>query len=101
MKQYEKIETANSAPLFKLVTRKPHRFGAPRRISASQTLSGHEQIERACITCGLVRITIMHGREDARAYRWGDAPFQFDWCEPECGGIIEAPKPPKQEMLEL
>lgn len=67
----------------------PHKFASPRSVPACETISGFEQIERACITCGLVRITVMQG-EGYRAYRWGNAPFQFDdGVEPECPQLTD------------
>ena len=77
-----------SSQLFKLATRpiaQPHQWPditTFRRVRRD----GVEQIERECPACGLVRITVMGG-QGARAYRWGDAPYQFDdGVEPECAG---------------
>lgn len=62
----------------------PHKFGALRQVLPSESLTGLPQLERTCLNCGLVKITVM-GPPNPRAYRWGDAPFQFDdGFEPEC-----------------
>lgn len=38
-----------------------HVFDEPRRIPPEETLSGFEQIEKTCKTCGAVRITVIGG----------------------------------------
>lgn len=84
----------NDNNLFRLVTKvkppaEPHKFGSQKRIAADKTLSGSEQIERTCASCGLVKITIMQGG-GRRFYRWGDARCQFEEpVEPECAPTIE------------
>ena len=82
---------SDGGQLFKLATRpKPEPHQWPDITTWKRTRrDGIEQIERTCAACGLVRITILQGT-GGRAYRWGDAPFQFDdGVEPECAATIE------------
>ncbi|HYM33362.1 MAG TPA: hypothetical protein VEU47_18835 [Candidatus Cybelea sp.] len=85
MNVFEKINQEGE-PLFKLVTREPHRFGQEQRVPANPVLGRHQQTERACPRCGLVKITV-HPPEgpSRREFRWGNAPTQFtDVMTPEC-----------------
>jgi len=79
--------------MFTLVTRKPaepHAFpplGEGRhRVPADPRCGRHEQIERLCPKCRLVKITVLPARGGAwREWLWGDAPSQFiDVVTPEC-----------------
>lgn len=70
--------------MFKLATTprpEPHKF--PRAVVVRT--GRHEQHERACPNCTLVRITVItSGGEVRREYRWGKGP-QFEMsCEPAC-----------------
>ena len=94
----EQPQTADviKPPLFKRATRQPHLFPPAwehKRVPKGETSSQFEQIERECKACGLVRITVMRGPMVARAYRWGDARYQFEEvCEPECTPVNEIRK---------
>lgn len=86
----------NDNNLFHLATKvrppvfaKPHQWPPASegrvRVPAGRSYSGFEQIETTCPVCGLVRITVMHPVQPRRAYRLGDARYQFEEVvEPEC-----------------
>jgi hypothetical protein len=81
--------------LFKLVTRlppPPHDFGAARSVPANPALGRHQQTERTCMKCPLVKITVHPPQGGGwREWRWGDAPSQFiDVVTPACVPVIEA-----------
>jgi hypothetical protein len=82
--------------MFKLVTKppaEPHAFppiGEGRhRMPADPARGRHEQIERSCPKCALVKITVMPRAGGAwREWRSGDAPGQFiDVVTPECVAV--------------
>jgi hypothetical protein len=86
---------------FELVTRplpQPHAFppiGEGRhRLAADPARGRHEQIERICPRCALVKITVMPAAGGAwREWRWGNAPAQFvDVVTPECVPAADAGK---------
>ena len=97
MKQFEKIEPDQGAPLFKLMTKPPHDFGeVDSYVSrpANPLLNREQQTERTCKRCHLVKITV-HPKDGGgfRLWRWGDSPTQFaDWATPECRVTIEHEK---------
>jgi hypothetical protein len=82
--------------LFQLVTTKapdPHLWQDCddfKSVARDPALGRHQQTERACLKCKLVKITV-HPPEGGgyRLWRWGDAPTQFaDWAVPECRGVV-------------
>lgn len=98
MKTFQKIDNADGpplfkqveiAPLFKLVTKPPreqHKFGPEKRMDPRPDLGRHQQTERMCLRCLLVKITVHPPTGGGwREWRWADAPSQFvDVVEPEC-----------------
>jgi hypothetical protein len=81
--------TAGHCPkkLFYLATRAPHAFGDKINIPANATLHRHNQTERSCIRCKLVKITVHPTTGNAwREWRWGDSTHEqfIDPIEPEC-----------------
>jgi hypothetical protein len=89
VKQFEQIDSS----LFKLVTKPPHDFGGPDDyvgVAANPKLGRHQQTERTCKRCKLVKITV-HPPEGGgwREWRWGDGGCQFaDRVMPECGAPL-------------
>lgn len=72
--------------MFQRVTRLKHPFGDPVSVPADPSLGRHQQTERHCPKCKLVKITVHPPQGDGwREWRWGDANWQFaDRVEPEC-----------------
>jgi hypothetical protein len=80
VKQFEQIDSS----LFKLVTKPPHDWGDGRErvnyicVPANPLLGRHQQTERTCKRCKLVKITV-HPPEGGgwREWRWGEGGCQF------------------------
>lgn len=78
--------------LFRLVTKRPpdpHLWPRCEEYvsrPADAALGRHQQTERTCPKCKLVKITVHPPQGDGwREWRWGDAPTQFrDDVMPEC-----------------
>lgn len=67
-------------------TKLRHVFGPPKPEPPKPLLGRHQQTERICPLCKLVKVTV-HPPEGGgwREWRWGDAPLQFvDRVMPEC-----------------
>lgn len=76
---------SSTAPLFALATKRPpHTWGASRMVAREVSPSGCEQREWTCLTCPLVRITVLpKGR---REWRYGNGCQFIDRDTPECTG---------------
>lgn len=60
-------------------SRAPHLFGAATRLAPDPARKRHEQTERVCAVCGLIKVTVHHA--DGRAWReWRckDSDRQFE-----------------------
>jgi hypothetical protein len=66
--------------------RVPHVLGPAVTIMPELSISGHEQVERTCTTCGAVKITIIgEGDNHRRAWRKSaDAEQLETYVEPPC-----------------
>lgn len=85
MKPFEPIDKAAAAPLFTLATQAPHHWSAPQSVPPDPDRGRHQQTERACTRCPLVKITVHpEGGGGYRFYRFADGAQFYDRIEPEC-----------------
>lgn len=92
MKQFEQIDSS----LFKLVTKPPHDWPDVddekyyKRVPPNPLLGRHQQTERTCKRCKLVKVTV-HPPEGGgyRLWRFGDDLQQLALADmPECGAAL-------------
>jgi hypothetical protein len=71
----------------------PHLFGGPLSVKPDPARDRHQQTERSCAVCGLVKVTVHH--PDGRAWReWRlkDCVDQYeDDRTPQCLTAVAAP----------
>lgn len=64
-----------------------HLFGEEKTVAARESVTGHEQKEKTCLTCHAVRVTVIPKQGDAwREWREPGAATQSRWPV-RCTGV--------------